>query len=544
MPRVTSETEQDQDEAAAQAAQAAQVGMKLAYWERVQPDAPAVLSPTGDRSFRELNENSNRLARALRARGLRAGDAVALVSGNRPEFAEVIHACMRAGVRYTPVNPQLTPDEVAYIVADSQTKALIGDVRFADLMTRTADLAPDVSVRLAIGGPIPGYEAYDAALSLQDPTDLLDPELGRRILYTSGTTGRPKGVVRPPVYSTGLHAVTTGPEYAPGTGQLNLCTGPLCHGGPLTMSMLLPLAAGVGIVLMERWDAEQALRLIAQHRITHTHMVPTMFHRLLRLPADARRSADVSSMRYILHGGAPCPVETKQAMMDWFGPIIWEYYAATEGAGASVGPLQWLEKPGTVGRPPSGDHVRILDDSGSVCPPGQPGTIYLKVLADAGFEYFGDPEKTEKTRRGTHFTVGDVGYLDADGFLFLTDRSSDLIVSGGVNIYPAEVEAILLQHPAVRDAAVVGVPSAEWGEEVKGVVEYDVDPIPTHGASALSEADRREREADLIAFCSSRLARFKCPRSIDFVDSLPRHENGKLYKRRLRDSYRVAAPCE
>ena len=501
-------------------------GMRLAHWARIQPEVLAVQSIWGDRTFGELNANSNRLARALRARGLRDGDGVAIVCSNRPEFAEVVHACLRAGLRYTPVNWHLTADEVAYIVGDCQAKALFGDTRFAELMTKAAALSPNATVRLAIGGEIAGFEGYDGALATEDSSDISDPKPGFRMLYTSGTTGRPKGVVRPLNYATGLIGLTSAPQYGPGKGQLNLCTGPMHHGGPLVYSMAVPISQGVGTVLMDKWDAAEALRLIEKHRVTHTHMVPTMFHRMLRLPEEVRRGADISSMQYIAHGAAPCTVAIKKAMIDWFGPILWEYYAATEGGGASVSPEQWLKKPGTVGKPITDDHVQIMDDEGNACPAYQPGTIYLKVLEGSDFEYFNDPAKTESAHRGTHFTVGDVGYLDEDGFLFLTDRSADLIVRGGVNIYPAEAEAVLLQHPAVRDVAVVGVPSAEWGEEVKGVVEHVADEPPP------------ELERELIDFCRARLAGFKCPQSIDIVDKLPRSDNGKLYKRRLRELYR------
>jgi len=508
---------------------AAKCGMGLSLWARLQPDALAIASPSGDRSFGELNASANCLARALRARGLAQGDAVALVCGNRPEFAEVVHACMRAGLRYTPINRHLTPDEVAYIVEDCEARALIGDARFGDMLADAAGRSPAATVRLAIGGAIDGFDDYADALVAADGADLVDPALGSRMLYTSGTTGRPKGVVRPAIYATRMTATTTAARYVPGTRQLNLCTGPLYHGGPLSFSMLLPLAEGIGTVMMERFDAAEALRLIEEHRITHTHMVPTMFHRMLRLPEEVRAASDISSMQYILHGAAPCPVATKKAMMAWFGPIIWEYFAATEGTGASVGPEQWLARPGTVGKPPTADHVRIVDDGGDPCPPNQPGTIHLKAMAGADFEYFRDPDKTAAARRGTHFTLGDVGYLDEDGFLFLTDRSTDLIISGGVNIYPAEVEAALLQHPAVRDVAVIGVPNEEWGEEVRGVVQCISTPAD---GPALCE--------ELVAFCRERISHYKCPRTIDLVEQLPRDDNGKLYKRRLRDSYRAA----
>ncbi len=501
---------------------AAATGMSIALWARYTPDAPAIISPSGTRSFFELNANANRLARALQAGGLKVGDSVAVVASNRPEFAEIVFACTRSGLRYTPVNRYLSADEIAYIVNDCQARALIGDVRFAPLMEQTAGRCPGVAVSLSLGGAIPGFAPYDAALAPHDSSDIDAPQLGARMLYTSGTTGRPRGVVRQPNYSTQLEAINLAPRYQAGTGQLNLCTGPFYHGGPLSFSLIMPLSQGVGIVIMEKWDAQQALQLIEQHRITHTHMVPTMFHRLLRLPEEIRRSADVSSMQYILHGAAPCPVATKQGMMDWFGPILWEYFAATEGSGASCSPQQWLQKPGTVGKPPAPDHVRILDEKGQPCAPGTVGDIYLKGAGELDFAYLNDPDKTASARRDTHFTVGDIGYLDEDGFLFVTDRSANVIISGGVNIYPAEVEAVLLEHPAVKDVAVIGIPNEEWGEEVKAVVQ--VEQLPDE-QEVLVQA--------LIDYCRDRIAHFKCPRSIDLVTSLPRDDNGKLYRRRL-----------
>jgi long-chain acyl-CoA synthetase len=280
---------------------------------------------------------------------------------------------------------------------------------------------------------------------------------------------------------------------------------------------------------MDGWDAERSLQLIEQHRITHSHMVPTMFHRMLALPAEVRRRYNLSSLRYLLHGAAPCPVDLKRALIDWLGPVVVEYYGATEGVGTFVDSATWLKKPGTVGQPEPRDQIKIMDDDGNELPPDAVGTVYLKSPAEVRFAYHKDEEKTRRAFRGDYFTVGDVGYLDRDGFLFLTDRSANLIISGGVNIYPAEVDAVLLAHPAVGDVAVIGVPNREWGEEVKAVIELK------QGYSASPQLER-----ELIEYCRSRLAHFKCPRSVDFVDELPRYDSGKLSKYALRESYRRA----
>jgi long-chain acyl-CoA synthetase len=284
---------------------------------------------------------------------------------------------------------------------------------------------------------------------------------------------------------------------------------------------------------MERWDAEEALRLIEAHRVTHTHMVPTMFHRPLSLPDEVRGRYDVSSLRYVLHGAAPCPVPVKRSLIEWLGPIVYEYYAATEGAGSAVDSTTWLEHPGTVGRPVAEGQVKIADAEGNPLPAGEIGLVFLRAPDQGGFEYYKDPQKTADTYRGSYFTLGDVGYLDEDGYLYLTDRSANLIISGGVNIYPAEVDAVLLQHPAVGDVATIGIPNPEWGEEVKAVVELQAGVEPT---PALAE--------ELVQFCRDNLAHFKCPRTIDFVDELPRQDNGKIYKRLLRDRYRDGGPSE
>ena len=505
---------------------AAATGTLLSVWARQTPDEPAVTSPWGTRTFAELDAEANRLARAMRRHGVGEGAHVALVCGNRPEFAATVFACLRVGATYTPVNWHLTPDEIAYVLDDCGAQMVVGDARWGDTVAAAARSAEHVALRVAVGGPVDEFTEWEDLLADEDAAALSDPVLGNRMLYTSGTTGRPKGVVRPPRYSTGLPALTTAPGYRSGTGQRHLCTGPLHHGGPLGFSLVAPLSAGVGTVLMDRWDAAEALRLVESERITHTHMVPTMFRRLLLLPDDVRTGADVSSLTYVLHGAAPCTVETKRRIIEWFGPVVWEYFAATEGAGASISSEEWLQRPGSVGRPPTPDHVLVVDDDGVPCPAGTAGELRVRRDPASDFEYFGDPDKTAAARRGDYFTIGDIGYLDDDGYLFITDRTADVVVRGGVNVYPAEVEAVLQTHPAVEDAGVVGMPDPDLGEEVvAAVVLVEDGPQPT--------------AAELVAWCKERLAGFKVPRRIDLVDELPRLDNGKLYRHRLRERYRT-----
>jgi long-chain acyl-CoA synthetase len=496
-------------------------GMGIAYWARVQPDGRAIVSEHGDRTFGELDANANRLANALHATGLRPGDGVALVCGNRAEFVEVWAACLRSGLRFTPVNFHLTGSEAGYIVRDCGARVLFADVPRSRTALEALAGASEGCRGVAIGGAIEGFESYDDVLASAAPELGFEPVPGRSMLYTSGTTGNPKGVHHQP----GPIAVPNVSGYVP--GDSNLCTGPLYHAAPLNISLIPALSHGAAVVLMDKWDPEATLRLVQEHRITHTHMVPTMFHRMLTLPDDVRGSYDVASLRLVVHGAAPCPVHVKQAMIEWLGPIIYEYYAATEGTGTLVDSLTWLSRPGTVGKPFPPEHVIVGDDDAHPLAANEIGTVWLHAPGRDRFEYLGDPAKTESSFRGDYFTLGDVGYLDDDGFLFLTDRSANLIISGGVNIYPAEIDAVLLSHDAVGDAAVIGVPDDEWGETVLAVVEPRAGVEPSDALAA-----------DLIDLCRAQLAHYKCPRRVEFVTELPRHDNGKIYKRRLRDQYR------
>jgi len=437
--------------------EAAAVGMSVAAWAQSRPDQAAIVSDLGTRTFAQLNARANQLVRALRARGLRAGDGVVVISRNRPEFAEVYAAVQRSGLRLTTVNWHLTGGEAAYIVEDCEAKALVADAQLADLAAASTE-AGGPAVKLAVGGPIEDFEDYDGAVDQEDPADIDDPSLGGSMLYTSGTTGRPKGVYRStPARTNAALASLAVSGYGP--GDAHLCTGPLYHAAPLAFSLAAPLTAGATVVLMDGWDAEETLRLIERHRITHTHMVPTMFHRLLSLPDGGRAKYDISSLRFVIHGAAPCPVPVKQKLIDWLGPIVFEYYAATEWTGTFVTSADWLARPGTVGRPVPDDQVVIGDDQANELPRGEVGLVWLKAPEVGAFEYFKDKGKTDSAYRGRYFTLGDVGRMDDDGYLYLTDRSANLVISGGVNIYPAEVDAVLLDHPKVGDVATIGVPN-------------------------------------------------------------------------------------
>lgn len=504
--------------------QAALHGMVIAHVAARTPHKLAVASPFGERTFAQLNARVNQLARLLRQHGIGEGDSMALVSKNRPAFVEAYLAALRTGVRFTPVNFHLTAEEVGYVIDDCEASVVIYDGTLPTAADAIAH-APKARLRLIVDGAVDGYVDYEDAIGAHPGHDIENPVRGTQMLYTSGTTGRPKGVYRrqqPVARSASQVAAAWNLET-----DLCLCTGPGYHAAPLAFNIAAPLNAGVGVVFMDKWDAEETLRLIDRHRVTHTHMVATMFHRLLQLPEPVRGKYDLSSLRFVIHGAAPTPVHVKRSVIEWLGPVVFEYYAATEGGGNYfVTAEEWMRKPGTVGRSSTPELTRILDDDGNDVPQGQSGTLYFKAPEVGRFEYFKAPEKTAQSYRGDWFTLGDMGYLDEDGYLFLNGRNAETIISGGVNIYPQEIDSELLKHPAVVDVCTVGVPNEEWGEEVKSVVQLEAG---RSGSEALAE--------ELIAFARSRLPGFKTPRSIDFVSDLPRLPSGKIQRRLVRAPY-------
>lgn len=505
---------------------AAACGMVIARQAHLAPDRTAIIARPGRCTFGELNAQANQLSRALRERGLGEQSSVALICSNRYEFMVAHAACHRSGLKLTPVNWHLTGDEMAYIVANSEAQAVIAEVRFSDVAQRAAQ-SPSVVARIAIGGTIAGFEDYEPFLSQHSGRDIDDPMLGSPMLYTSGTTGHPKGVYRWPPRPSNMLAALFQPmiEFRPDT-DLALLTGPAYHAAPLNLNAVAALAQGVGLVMMDRWDAEETLRVIEAHQIVYTHVVATMFNRMLKLPEQTRQRYDLSSLRAVLHGAAPCPLHVKRAMIEWWGPIIFEYYAATEGGATLASSENWLARPGTVGQATEGAHVRVLDEHKHNLPPGTCGTIYFRSPEEGGFVYYKSDAKTASSYHENYFTMGDQGYIDEDGYVFLTGRDAELIISGGVNIYPQEVDDILLQRAEVRDVCTIGIPNDDWGEEVRAVVE--LEPGITQSV-ALAE--------ELLAYCRAHLAHFKCPRTVDFETGLPRLPSGKIQRHKVRAPY-------
>ncbi|GAA1031406.1 acyl-CoA synthetase [Virgisporangium ochraceum] len=495
-----------------------------------EPRRTAAVEPDGRIvTYADLAAEADRIGRGLRSAGLRAGDCFAVQLPNSAALPAAFCAALKTGLYIVPVNWHLVGAEIGYILKDCGAKVLIAHERFADAAVEAADTAGlPADARFAIGA-VPGFRPFED-LGADTSGRPADRTMGAPMVYTSGTSGRPKGVRRP---LTGADPDVLPPNATwffgifglkPNDSNVHLCSSPLYHTAVLNFATI-SLQLGHPVVLMDRWDPEETLRLVERHRVTHSHLVPTQFRRLLALPDEVRSAYDLSSMRCMIHSAAPCPAEIKRRMLEWWGPVVVEYYAASEGGGTTIFAEEWLRRPGSVGRPWPGSVVRVLDDDGNDVPTGDTGQVYMQ-MGEATFEYHNDAAKTRAARVGKLFTVGDIGYLDDDGYLFLCDRRSDMIISGGVNIYPAEIEGELLCHPDVADVAVFGIPHDEWGEEIKAVVQPGpgIEPGP-------------ELTASLMAFLTGRLAKFKLPRTIDYTDQLPRDPNGKLYKRRLRDAY-------
>ena len=494
------------------------------------PDRPAVIfGASGARlSFAEFEALSNRFAHLLRALGVARGDRVAVFLENHLMYLPLVWGAFRSGARLVAIATHLSADEVDYILSDSDASVLVTSRGLSGTVSRARmDGVPSIN-RFMLDGATPGFIAIESALAGQPDTPIADQAEGVEMLYSSGTTGRPKGILKPlPTGAFGIPASgywLTTKIYSIDEETVYLSPAPLYHAAPLMFSMRC-LRFGATVVIMEKFDAEGALRLIERHRVTHGQWVPTMFVRMLRLPEVTRRGIDVSSLRCVIHAAAPCPIDVKRRMIDWLGPIIWEYYGGSEGNGLTVLDChEWLTHPGSVGRARIG-RIRICDADGEELPVGREGAVYFSD--GPVFDYHNDPAKTAEARnRHGWSTLGDIGYIDEEGYLYLTDRKANMIISGGVNIYPQEAENRLLCHPKVIDAAVIGVPNAEFGEEVKAIV---------HPADMTTAGP--DLEAELIAFCRAVLSHVKCPRSVDFNDGLPRRENGKLYKRLLKERF-------
>ena len=475
-------------------------------------------------TFKELNDLSMQASQLFRHLGLKRGDHIAILMENHPALLQICFAAQRSGLYFTAISYRLQEDEVSYIVNDCQAKVFI-----------SSKSQQSVAEKLSLGhcksymvdGVVGGFDSWEYSVAAMPAEKISDESIGISMLYSSGTTGRPKGIFKP--LPEGEYGVDEGPNlfemlYGASTESIYLTPAPLYHAAPLTFTMGM-LAMGVTCVVMQHFEAEAALAAIERYAVTHSQWVPTMFIRMLKLDTDLRLKYDVSSLQCAIHAAAPCPIPIKEQMIEWWGPVIHEYYAGSEGNGfVAINSEQWLEHKGSVGLSLTAQ-LHIVGEDGNEVVQGESGTIYFEGGGD--FEYFNDKDKTDESRHAQGWsTLGDVGYQDAEGFLYLTDRKSFMIISGGVNIYPQETENLLVTHPKVMDVAVFGVPNDDFGEEVKAVVQpknwNDVSP---------------EFEAELIEFCRENISHIKCPRSVDFDKELPRHPTGKLYKRLLRDKY-------
>jgi len=497
---------------------------------QTHPDKPAiVIAATGETiTYRQLDERSNQGAHLLRSLGLKRGDVIAVCMENHPRYLEISWANQRSGSYLVCISSKATAAEAQYIIEDCGAKLFITSPHMNELAQQLAQRLPGRLLYM-VGDAAEPYRSWERERDQMPTTPIADQSAGADMLYSSGTTGRPKGIKTAlpvdPIETPNLLVQLASKLYALRPDSIYLSPAPLYHAAPLRWCMTVNFVGGT-VILMDRFDPERALALIERYKVTHAQWVPTHFVRMLRLPGEVRSRYDVSSMKVALHAAAPCAIPVKEQMIEWWGPIIHEYYGATEGLGfTACNSQEWLAHRGTVGRVLLGK-LHVLDDAMQEQPVGTPGTLWFETATP--FEYFNDPAKTAEARSadGTMSTVGDVGYVDIDGYLHLTDRATFMIISGGVNIYPQECENLLITHPKVADAAVFGVPNADLGEEVKAVVQLmpEIDPSP-----AVAE--------ELIAFCGQHLARQKVPRSVDFEPELPRLPTGKLYKRLLRDRY-------
>ncbi|MDG2428983.1 MAG: acyl-CoA synthetase [Acidimicrobiales bacterium] len=499
-------------------------------WAAEAADRAAIIMAESGKSmtFAELDAEANRISRVFHGLGIGSGDHVAFCLENRIEFLALAWGALYAGCYYTAISSRLTADEIAYIVDDCGARAFVMSPHKAEDAAKIVAATPKVEARFSLDTAIKDHTSFEDAVAAQPAEPLLDRTEGQDMLYSSGTTGRPKGVKSPlsqaPLGRANSISMMAEALFGATPGSVYLSPAPLYHAAPLRFC-LGAHRLGCTVVIMERFDAEGALAAISKHGVTWSQWVPTMFVRMLKLPREIRTSYDVSTLVSAIHAAAPCPVDVKHRMIEWWGPVLHEYYAGTEGNGLTyTDSLDWLAHPGTVGKALLGE-VLILDDNGNEVAVGVEGGVYFRGNSD--FEYHNDPEKTADAKvRPDTSTLGDVGRIDEDGFLYLTDRKAYMIISGGVNVYPQEAENVLTMHPAVFDVAVIGVPNDDFGEEVKAIVQ-PVDP----------SAAGPELAAELVAFCRSQLADVKCPRSVDFRDDLPRHPTGKLYKRLLKDEY-------
>ena len=504
--------------------------MYPAVHARERPDKPAYIMARSGQvvTYKELDDRSNQCAQLLRSLGLVPGDCIAFCMENHPRFLEICWAAQRSGLYYSAISSRLTAPEAEYIIDDCGAKVFITSKAMGDRAAELVGRNPTVDARLMVDAATPGYESYEEAVAAQ-PAEPIPEELeGNNMLYSSGTTGRPKGVKvplpgKPAGTPPALQLLVQGLYHAD-ESAVYLSPAPLYHAAPLRFNLSIQRLGGTCII-MDQFDPVEALRLIEKYRATHSQWVPTMFVRMLKLPREERTRYDVSSLRVAIHAAAPCPVPVKEQMIEWWGPVLHEYYAGTEANGfCAIDSAQWMTHKGSVGKPLLGE-IHVLDDEGNELPPGEIGTVFFGQGAD--FEYHNDPEKTAASRsKEGYTTIGDVGYVDEEGFLYLTDRRSYMIISGGVNIYPQEIENLLITHPKVADVAVIGVPNEEFGEEVKAVVQ----PMDMSDAGpALAQ--------ELLDFCRENLSHVKCPRSVDFEPELPRYPTGKLFKRLLKERY-------